>query len=757
MNENKNNLSYGLTFTQDYDETKLIEDYGPSHEQNLSETLDITFTSKEERDLFIQKELIREGIRNVLTWESKAESLKVQDKFNFDVVQIKDKNFKEHYVLHDLWSLPDITGVIQNDQNVYLKEPKAIIIQKNKIIFSHLDYSFLFVGTQRDCENALSAINEADKKNQSVTIYHVEDADNSLINYTNNSNGERCFLSTYEAAEFAKKVKDPWIRIYPHNNIGSYTFLKDDEALEFIKSANLKNTVSLLEDLHSNEFMKSAAQGSLDDSNDFLSNVNFFTKIFKKGDIQEWQANKVNCEKDILEYDNKISQINKNLKTLDYSSSELKNISSVIISKDENLHYMIENNPWAKLLNESQQLELAMEVVSEKKGKYSSLINFKDYINSFNTDSEKLDFIKGFMYGKRAINKQTNSYKIGLIFDQLKKDFDIDASKLLSDYAPQYRHDVTLVELVSNLAEKEPKLHMLESNYDEPLLAGASFDELNELTSKEHDILGEEYEKTQNEISSQISELKDEIKSIKNKIDGYKFYGKIDFLGKNRQGETIIGETLYYDNYKDYKKEIDESFNCGRPISYTEITEPEYQEVLKENEISEKVENMTRGEKEAFIQGIDDALYTYHEEVAPFDYAVYERLIEEDEHKQYIQEQRKELKEIETQATKGKRVPKIESDLKLHSPEILINGKSKYTVLKSAGANRLLKRLSDGEILIAQGFNGENWLSGKYYGKDGLSKAVKEWSNNYSKTGSYGYDVKTIIQTTTTKAKSIHR
>lgn len=50
------------------------------------------------------------------------------------------------------------------------------------------------------------------------------------------------------------------------------------------------------------------------------------------------------------------------------------------------------------------------------------------------------------------------------------------------------------------------------------------------------------------------------------------FHGKINFLGNNGK----IGETILYDNKEDYKKEINESYDIGRPITGGELTFKEY-------------------------------------------------------------------------------------------------------------------------------------------------------------------------------------
>lgn len=65
------------------------------------------------------------------------------------------------------------------------------------------------------------------------------------------------------------------------------------------------------------------------------------------------------------------------------------------------------------------------------------------------------------------------------------------------------------------------------------------------------------------------------------------FYGKINFLGNDGK----IGETILYDNKEDYKKEISESYDVGRPITGGELTFKEYSiEKNKEEHIFETSE-----------------------------------------------------------------------------------------------------------------------------------------------------------------------
>jgi len=74
------------------------------------------------------------------------------------------------------------------------------------------------------------------------------------------------------------------------------------------------------------------------------------------------------------------------------------------------------------------------------------------------------------------------------------------------------------------------------------------------------------------------------------------FYGKINFLG----GNGAIGETILYDNKEDYNKEINESYNIGRPITGGELTFRQYiieknreENIFETSEVS-KIDN-TKG------------------------------------------------------------------------------------------------------------------------------------------------------------------
>lgn len=54
------------------------------------------------------------------------------------------------------------------------------------------------------------------------------------------------------------------------------------------------------------------------------------------------------------------------------------------------------------------------------------------------------------------------------------------------------------------------------------------------------------------------------------------FVGRIDFLYNPSKGEDGIGEISYYTDKKEYKSEVNDSYDCGRPISC---------KILKNNEI----------------------------------------------------------------------------------------------------------------------------------------------------------------------------
>jgi len=50
--------------------------------------------------------------------------------------------------------------------------------------------------------------------------------------------------------------------------------------------------------------------------------------------------------------------------------------------------------------------------------------------------------------------------------------------------------------------------------------------------------------------------------------NGGAYYGQIDFLGIGRLGQPIVGETIYYKDKQSFDKEVSESNDVGRPISY---------------------------------------------------------------------------------------------------------------------------------------------------------------------------------------------
>lgn len=86
-----NNLQYGITFTQHYDEAQLIEDFGEDHEHSLSDTEDILFDTVNERNEFIA-ELANDskGIENVSTWETWSNAPRSSDKFNVSSISLTD-------------------------------------------------------------------------------------------------------------------------------------------------------------------------------------------------------------------------------------------------------------------------------------------------------------------------------------------------------------------------------------------------------------------------------------------------------------------------------------------------------------------------------------------------------------------------------------------------------------------------------------------------------------------------------------------
>lgn len=76
-------------------------------------------------------------------------------------------------------------------------------------------------------------------------------------------------------------------------------------------------------------------------------------------------------------------------------------------------------------------------------------------------------------------------------------------------------------------------------------------------------IVGKYQEKRRNKdiCSYALEHLED---SIKKRHD---FLGRINFLYNNKNNDGVIGEIIYYTSRKEYKAEIYESYDCGRPIS----------------------------------------------------------------------------------------------------------------------------------------------------------------------------------------------
>ena len=70
--------------------------------------------------------------------------------------------------------------------------------------------------------------------------------------------------------------------------------------------------------------------------------------------------------------------------------------------------------------------------------------------------------------------------------------------------------------------------------------------------------------------------------------------------------------------------------------------------------------------------------------------------------------------------------------------EILTNGKFTYVVIDKAVKNRLLRRQSDGMLVIAHGWDGTSWDAGKYFEASDEDHAWLTWKR-YTKPGSFGY------------------
>lgn len=319
--------------------------------------------------------------------------------------------------------------------------------------------------------------------------------------------------------------------------------------------------LDLIKDLEAAESSKNTFQNIKKDLEQEINNAGPFIKLFKRDDLKMLDQNIKSYDEDIREYESKIKDITRKINELGYDASDIKKIRDFqagYIPDPENYH------PWIKLLSKTEKDSLLVEVITDRYESYSSLMDLTNYIDSFKTDAEKLDFVHGFQPDFNAEGKQTDAYKIGALFYDAGFNYSIDLEKVLKDYAPQYRHDLKFVSLIK---EYSMEAAILDNIYDSFEAIPGGLDEGEHFTHiskqmKSNDIA--------NEFEGKLDGLYEEIRS-------YEFYGKIDFLGLDRHRNTIVGETLYYDNYKDYKKEVDESRNCGRPISASSISKEEYE------------------------------------------------------------------------------------------------------------------------------------------------------------------------------------
>lgn len=332
------------------------------------------------------------------------------------------------------------------------------------------------------------------------------------------------------------------------------------------------NVIQLVKSLEDAERMKRNINASLKDSNEALGKANFITRISQRKSLQQWAQNKERCEQDLLDYDIQINGITEKINEFGYNSKDINEIKNALRPGSGFFYHLEQDHPWVKLLDEQEKSNLLIEAATGRYEGYSSLMSISDYINSFDMDTEKLDFIHGFLPDFKAEGKQTDAYKIGALFYDSGFSYGIDLEKAIQEYAPIYRHDLKFVSLVNDLRYEEDCQAIILEDLKEPLGAGCSPEDFKYF----YDEIVQNHMQNQEKSTEQLKGFDDRISSILKKLNTYEFYGKIDFLGLDHQRNTIVGETLYYDNYKDYKKEIDESYDCGRPIKARSIPKEEY-------------------------------------------------------------------------------------------------------------------------------------------------------------------------------------
>ncbi|QIB69771.1 hypothetical protein Ami103574_10765 [Aminipila butyrica] len=307
--------------------------------------------------------------------------------------------------------------------------------------------------------------------------------------------------------------------------------------------------LSLVRDLTWHVDMKENVQISLNNSNEILNKANLFTKLFKKGALADWQGNKEKCERDLIEHDMRIGHIEKEIAGLGYTASETTKIQDFLSNKFWTDNTIELDHPWVRLLNPQEKDDLVFELALDRGDSYPVLINSTKYIEGFKTDTEKINFIRGFNSDYKNGEAMTDAYKLGELFYKMGYCFGLDLEWRLAESPEKYSHDLTYVTLVCDLEFEEATYDIAEKDRSDP--SGPI-----------------NYEKAEKQLS--LSDQK--IKDIQSKLSSYKFYGRIDYIGQGGK----VGESLFYDNYSDYKKEITKSQNCGRPISAKEITQMDY-------------------------------------------------------------------------------------------------------------------------------------------------------------------------------------
>lgn len=291
--------------------------------------------------------------------------------------------------------------------------------------------------------------------------------------------------------------------------------------------------LDLVQELQVVEKKAALTEESLQHFSKAVNEAGLKTRIFKAKELRSWVEKRKTHTTNLAILNEKWETLREGLSMLGYDSEDIEKIRSVI---DQNfLYHLQKKHSLIGLLSQSSQSSLLVEFAMDKRRGYTALMTQTEYIDSFPTGSEKLSFINGFLSNGKAAKNLSDAYKIGVVFrDAHTKG--IDLGSVLGDCAPNHLHSLEMVELGLELASKGEQL--------------PSEMKVKELPVRE-------------------------------------FYGKVDFLGLNRSGETIVGETLFYNNYRDFRKEVEDSFDCGRPIDYNEISKEEYEKnLISGNEIA---------------------------------------------------------------------------------------------------------------------------------------------------------------------------